>query len=36
MMINRWLEKEDYQAAEKNGIGYNMLYRRGVSNGVGC
>ncbi len=28
MMINRWLEKEDYQAAEKNGIGYNMLYRR--------
>ncbi|PFE90292.1 hypothetical protein CN325_27500 [Bacillus thuringiensis] len=28
MMINRWIEKEDYQAAEKNGIGYNMLYRR--------
>ncbi|WP_454016121.1 hypothetical protein [Bacillus sp. Marseille-Q7846] len=28
MTINRWLEKEDYKAAEKNGIGYYMLYRR--------
>ncbi|PGA40081.1 hypothetical protein [Bacillus toyonensis] len=28
MTINRWLEKEDYEAAEKNGIGYYMLYRR--------
>lgn len=28
MTINRWLEKEDYKAAEKNGIGYCMLYRR--------